>query len=126
MGSAADAVFHLLAVVMVAPGIDRAAVLPVMEQMQSDGLLFIAPLILAFFVGSGILALGFARAGVVSRTNPLLSLLAFALAVVGGSLATGHAGAARAVGLSVLALFSVSQAWLGMALWRRLSSGEGR
>ena len=126
MGSAADAVFHLLAAVMVAPGVDRAAVLPVMAQMQGGGLLVIAPLILAFFVGTGVLAHGFARAGVVSRANPLLSLLALALAGLGGSLAAGHADAARAVGLSVLALVSLSQAWMGAALWRRPAAGEGR
>jgi len=126
MGSAADAVFHLLAVVMVGPGIDRAASLPVMERMQGAGLLFIAPLILAFFVGSGVLALGFARAGVVSRANPFLLVLAVALAVVGGFLAAGNVGAARAVGLAVLGLVSGSQTWLGVGLWRRLSAGDRR
>jgi hypothetical protein len=118
MGSAADAVFHLLAVVMVGPGIDRAAVLPVMEQMQSGGLLAIAPLLLAFFVGSGVLAHGFARAGVASRASVWLIAFALALAIVGGSLAAGNAGAARAVGLGVLGLVSASQAWLGAALLR--------
>ena len=125
MGSAADAVFHLLAVEMVGPGIDRSAVLPVMVRMQGAGLLFIAPLILAFFLGSGVLALGFARAGVVPRANPFLWVLAVALAVIGGSLAAGHAGAAHAVGLGVLGLVSASQAWLGVALWRRPSAGDG-
>lgn len=125
MGSAADAVFHLLAVVMVGPGIDRAAVLPVMEQMQGGGLRYIAPMLLAYFAGAGVLALGFARAGVVPRTNPLLFVLAVALAAVGGSLAAGHASAARAVGLGVLGLVSLSQAWLGLALCRRPAAGSG-
>ncbi len=117
MGSAADAVFHLLAAEMVAPGVDRAAVLPVMARMQGAGLLFIAPLILAFFAGSAVLTHGFVRAGVVSRANPLLLALALALALIGGPLAAGTA-AARAVGLAVLGLVSASQAWLGLALWR--------
>ena len=119
MGSAADAVFHLLAVEMVGAGIDRAGVLPVMERMQAAGLLFIAPLILAFFAGSGVLALGFARAGVVSRTNPILLVLAVALAAIGAAFAAGNAAAARAVGLCVLGLVSASQAWIGLGLWRR-------
>jgi hypothetical protein len=126
MGSAADAVFHLLAVVMVGPGIDRAAMLPVMEQMQGGGLLYIAPLLLAFFVGSFVLALGFARAGVVSRANPLLSLLALALAIIGGPLSAGNASAARALGLAVLALVSASQAWMGFALWRKPAASAAR
>ena len=125
MGSAADAVFHLLAVEMVGAGIDRAAVLPVMARMQGAGLLYIAPLLLSFFLGSGVLALGFARAGVVPRANPLLLLLAAALAVLGGALAAGNAAAARAVGLAVLGLVSASQAWLGIALWRRPAAGSG-
>lgn len=126
MGSAADAVFHLLAVVMVAPGIDRAAVLPVMEQMQGGGLRYIAPMLLAYFAGAGVLALGFARAGVVPRANPLSFLLAIALAAVGGPLAAGNPNAARAVGLGVLGLVSLSQAWLGLALWRHPAAGAER
>jgi hypothetical protein len=123
MGSAADAVFHLLAAEMVAPGVDRTAVLPVMARMQGAGLLFIAPLILAFFAGSGVLGLGFVRAGVVPRGNLLLLAAAVALAVIGGPLAAGGT-AARAVGLAVLGLVSASQAWLGIGLWRRPAPGR--
>jgi hypothetical protein len=119
MGSAADAVFHLLAAEMVAPGVDRAAMLPVMARMQGAGLLFIAPLILCFFAGSAVLAAGFARAGAAPRASALLLAVALGLAVVFGPLASGNAGAARAVGLGVLGLVSASQAWLGLALWRR-------
>jgi hypothetical protein len=125
MGSAADAVFHLLAVEMVAPGVDRAAMLPVMARMQSAGLVYIAPLILAFFAGSAVLAHGFVRAGVVPRANLVLLALAAAVAVTLGPLAAGSA-AARAVGLAVLGLVSASQAWLGLALGRRsLAGGAG-
>lgn len=123
MGSAADAVFHLLAVAMVAPGVDVRAMLPVMEQMQGPGLRFIAPLLVAFFVGSGVLAHGFARAGFVSRVNPVLLGLAFALAAVGGPLAVGKPAAARAVGLGVLGLVSLQQAWLGVSLWQKPRAG---
>jgi hypothetical protein len=125
MGSAADAVFHLLAVEMVGAGIDRAAVLPVMERMQGAELVMIAPLIAAFFLGSGVLALGFSRAGVVPPGNPLLIVLALALAVIGGPLAAGNPGAARALGLTVLGLVSASQAWLGLGLWRPSPAGGG-
>jgi hypothetical protein len=125
MGSAADAVFHLLAAEMTAPGIDRAAMLPVMARMQSAGLLYIAPLILCFFAGSAVLALGFARAGAVPRANPGLLAAALALAVILGPLASGNPGAGRAVGLAVLGLVSASQAWLGLALWRPPAEGGG-
>ena len=123
MGSAADAVFHLLAVEMVAPGVDRLAVLPVMARMQDAGLLYIAPLILCFFAGSAVLAAGFESAGVVSRGSLILLVVAVALAFIGGPLASGNAGAARVLGLAVLGLVSASQVWLGLALWRRPSAG---
>jgi hypothetical protein len=125
MGSAADAVFHLLAAEMVAPGVDRAAMLPVMARMQGAGLLYIAPLILCFFAGSAVLALGFLRAGAVPRANPGLLATALALAVVVGPLASGNAGAARALALAVLGLVAASQAWLGLALWRPPANGGG-
>jgi hypothetical protein len=103
MGSAADAILHLLAVEMVAPGIDRTAMVPVMERMQGPNLVLLAPLILAFFVGSLVLAIGFVRAGLVSRWNPWLFALAPPALALGG-------------GLALLACVSASQAWLGVAL----------
>ncbi len=105
MGSAADAILHLLAVEMVAPGIDRTAMVPVMVRMQGPNLALLAPLILAFFVGSIVLAIGFVRAGLVSRWNPWLFALALPALALGG-------------GLALLACVSASQAWLGVALLR--------
>ena len=100
MGSAADAVLHLLAVEMVAPGIDREAMIPVMERMQGPNLALLGPLIAAFFAGSVVLSIGFARAGLVSRWNPWLFALALPALALGG-------------GLALLACVSASQAWLG-------------
>jgi hypothetical protein len=108
-GSAADAVLHLLAVEMTAPGIDREAMIPVMERMQGPNLALLGPLIAAFFLGSLLLALGGARAGVVSRWNPLLFGLALPAAALGG-------------GLALLACVCASQARLGVALFRRGSA----
>jgi hypothetical protein len=105
MGSAADAVLHLLALEMVAPGIDRGAMVPVMERMQGSNLLLLGPLIAAFFAGSLALAVGAARAGSVPRWNPLLFALAILALPLGG-------------GLALLACVSASQAWIGLALLR--------
>ena len=105
MGSAADAVLHLLAVEMVAPGIDREAMIPVMERMQGPNLALLGPLIAGFFAGSVVLSIGFARAGLVSRWNPWLFVLAVPALALGG-------------GLALLACVSASQAWLGAALLR--------
>jgi hypothetical protein len=103
---------------MVRPGIDRSAVLPLMERMQGAGLLFIAPLIAAFFLGSWLLSLGCVRADVLPRTQLGCFGLALAVGVLGGALAAGDGPAARAVGLAVLASVSSGQAWIGFALRR--------
>ena len=118
MGSVADAVLHLLAYAMTAPGVDRAAVTPVMAFMQGPGLVVHAPMILSFFVGGPVLASALARIGVASRWNAPLHLIGVALAVVGGGLASAGWMSSRVVGLAVLATISVAQAWTGTALTR--------
>jgi hypothetical protein len=118
MGSAADAVLHLLAYAMTAPGLDRAALAPAMEFMQGRGLALLAPLLLAFFAGSGWLSVAFARAGAVSRWNPRLLLLAGLVALGGAALAARGVVSGRAVGLVALGLVSAAQGWLGIAIRR--------
>jgi hypothetical protein len=116
-GIAADAILHLVAFEMTAPGVDQAAMLPVMVQLQTTDLTFVLVFFLAFFLGAGALAGAASRAGLVSRWNPRLHGIAFAIAVVGGVL-LGPRGGGRAVGLVFLALVSVSIAWVGVALRR--------
>ena len=114
MGSAADAVFHLLAHAMATPGLDSAGFAALMQIMQGPGLRFILPLIAAFFVGSVWLSVALARIRLVPRWNPALYGLAVGIGVIGGVLGLP----ARAVGLTVLAPVAGAQAWLGVALAR--------
>jgi hypothetical protein len=114
---AADAIFHFVAYEMTAPGVDRAAMLPVMVQLQTTDLRYLLPLVLALFLGAGALAGGASRAGLVSRWNPRLHGIAFATAVAGGVL-LGPRGGGRLVGLTFLALVSASIAWVGAAVLR--------
>jgi hypothetical protein len=79
--------------------------IPVMERMQGPNLALLGPLIAAFFAGSLVLALGSARAGLVSRGSPWLLVLALPALALGG-------------GLALLACVSASQAWIGFALLR--------
>jgi len=60
-------------------------------------------------VGSIVLAVGAVRAGLVSRWNPWLFVLALPALALGG-------------GLALLACVSASQAWLGLSLLRRRSA----
>lgn len=119
MGSAADAVLHLLGFAMTAPGVDRDAAIPVMQFMQVPGLAALAPLIAAFFAGGAWLSVAFARAGVVTAANPWLYATAAGIAVAGGLVASAGFATSRAVGLAFLAAVSAAQAWLGVALARR-------
>src|SRR5262249_54207669 len=88
MGSAVDAVLHLLAYAMTEPGLQTGSLVRVMAFMQGPGLLLISPLIACFFIGSGWLPFALARAGMVARPSARLPLGAVAVAVVLGAIAS--------------------------------------
>jgi hypothetical protein len=119
MGSAADAVLHLLAFAMTAPGLDRASLVPVMSFMQGPGLVIVAPLIVGFFAGGVMLSRCLAAARVVSPWNVRLHGIALGVAILGGAAAGARLVSARLVGLAVLGLVAAAQAWIGIALSRR-------
>ena len=118
MGSAADAVFHLIAWAMTSSGLDQSGFVALMQIVQGPGLRFILPLIAAFFVGSVWLSTALARRGLVSRWNPGLHGLALGVAVVGGWLAPRVGIEPRTVGLAFLGGVGGAQAWVGIALAR--------
>jgi hypothetical protein len=124
MGSAADAIFHLLAYYMTAPGMDVDAMLPLMAHMQGPGLALLAPMILAFFVGAATLAVACWRAGLVTGRNPLLHLAALAVAFSGPLAVRVDRSLARVVGLTVLLLVSASLVGIGRALGSAMSRGR--
>src|ERR1041384_1045695 len=69
MGSAMDAVFHLLAYAMTMPGLEPSSLLKVMAFMQGPGLRLVAPFILGFFVGGVFLSIALAKSGAVSKAS---------------------------------------------------------
>jgi hypothetical protein len=109
MGSAADAVFHLFAYEMTAPGAPQAALLPVMARMQGPGLVWILPLVACFFLGTGWLLRAALRAGPAPGARIVWLGLVALVALLLGLAAAGRIGGGRAVGLCVLALLSASQ-----------------
>lgn len=120
-GLAADAVYHLLAFEMTAPGVTREAMLPVMDRFQSGDLVFVAPQLLALLAGVGGLAWVSARAGLAPRRAPLWVGLALAAAVVGGAAVRAAGLPRRAVAMTVLGAFSLAIVELGASLWRARS-----
>ena len=115
MGSAADSVFHWLAVEMTAPGVSRGAMLPVMARMQGPALVVVAPLIAAFFLGTWVLAVTAARARWVPRACAALALLSPLVIAVRAIPGVG----ARTAGLLFLACVCASQAWIALGLGGR-------
>jgi hypothetical protein len=117
-GDAADAIYHQMAYEMVRPGVDRDAMVPVMQRMQSVDLRYLVPMIVAFILGCVALSIGAARSGIVPKWNPLLYVLALAIAAVLGPMANTIGITSRLIGLICLGLLSLSVAWIGLGLWR--------
>jgi len=118
MGSAMDAVFHLVAYAMTMPGLELSSLLKVMAFMQGPGLRLVAPFIVSFFVGGICLSIALSKKRSVSKAGAYMYLIAVGVAVVGGAAASRGLIASRVVGLSVLAAVSISQALLGLELSR--------
>jgi|SRR5215467_1821297 len=121
MGSAMDAVFHLLAYAMTRPGLEPASLLQVMAFMQGPGLRLVAPFIASFFLGGVVLSIALAKKGDVSKASGWIYLAALGVAAAGAAAASDGIISSRAVGLSVLAAVSMAQAALGLEL-----AGRGR
>jgi len=118
MGSAMDAVFHLVAYAMTMPGLELSSLLKVMAFMQGPGLRLVAPFIVSFFIGGVCLSIALSKKRTVSKASGYMYLIAVGIAVVGGAVASRGFIASRLVGLSVLAAVSISQALLGLELSR--------
>jgi hypothetical protein len=108
MGSAADAIFHLVAYEMTAPGVDTSAMVPVMQALQGPDLMLLAPMIVAFFAGHGVVAWSSRKLHELGKVSWLLTLSVPLVLVAGAAAQRGQLLSARALGLTVLALVSLS------------------
>lgn len=118
LGSAADAVLHLLAYAMTARGIDTRAMTPVMKFMQGPGLWLLAPLLIGFFAGGPWLSVALSRAGIASQRSLTLHWTSLVVLVIGGPLAAQGFVPARLAGWLFLGCVSAAQAWVGAELYR--------
>ena len=116
MGSAMDAVFHLVAYAMTMPGLEPGSLLQVMAFMQGPGLRLVAPFIVSFFVGGIFLAVALRKEGAISRAGEYFYATALGVAVAGAAAASSGIVPQRAVGLSVLAAISMAQICVGLEL----------
>jgi len=118
MGSAIDAVFHLVAYAMTMPGLEPGSLLKVMTFLQGPGLRLVAPFILGFFIGGVFLSVSLAKSGAISKASAYMYLLMVGIAVLGGAAASAGILPSRIVGLSVLGAVSISQMLIGFELSR--------
>jgi len=116
MGSAADAIFHLVAYEMTAPGIALEAVAPVMRRLQGKDLALLLPFVAAFFLGHALLVAALRKRGRVATLGAYV-LAAAPLIIIVGAPAT-HAGFAtgRLVALAFLGLVAGSLALVGLSV----------
>jgi hypothetical protein len=119
IGSGIDAIFHLVAYAMTAPGLERAPLLQVMTYMQGPGLRLVAPFIISFFVGGVCLSIALMKERRISKASVYMDLAAMGIALAGGWGASRGFVSSRAVGLTVLAAVSLAQVILGLEWGRR-------
>jgi hypothetical protein len=118
MGMAMDAVYHLTAYYLTVDGVAAEAVLEPMRLMQSDGLAFLVPLLLPFFVGGWVYASGLRREGRTSRWPGRVFAAAFLVAAAGAGVATATEGGRHTVVLAFLGLIALGYARTGLDLFR--------
>jgi catechol 2,3-dioxygenase-like lactoylglutathione lyase family enzyme len=118
MGSAADAVYHLVAYEMTAPGIETDAMRLVQQRLQGPDLALLLPFVAAFFAGHALLVLGLARRGYAPRAGRALLAAVPVVATAGALAASAGLVPARWVGLAALAAQSGSLAAAAVGLCR--------
>jgi hypothetical protein len=126
MGSAADAIFHLVAVEMTAPGIDRAAMATVMRRLQGPDLRLLLPFVAALFIGHVVVVAARSKADWGARCAFWLLACSPALAGFSATLARFEWVSNRVVGLTVLGIFSSSLALVGLSMARVEGARSGQ
>lgn len=118
MGMCADAFFHLLAYFMTDPAVNiQEDVVMVMQFMQTQGIAFLLPLLLPFFIGSLVLAIGLHHQTVVSKIPQLIFIAAFLVGITGAVIVNKFLGYGKPVlVLTILGLFAFGQILIGWEL----------
>jgi len=116
MGMCADAFFHLVAYYMTAEGVTKEAVLAPMTLLQTEGIMFLVPLMIPFLVGGMIYAAGTRKAGLVSATPAWFFWMALVVVVVGAGVVSVTGQGRQMVALSFLGLVALGYGWIGFEL----------
>lgn len=116
LGLCSDAFFHLLAWFMTDNSVTiQADVIRVMDFMQTDGVTFLLPILLPFFAGNLILAIGLNRQKIVSKNPQFILITALLVGVLSEVVVSKIIGyRIPGVMLVVLGLFAVAQVLIGL------------
>ena len=123
MGSAADAVFHLVAYEMADPAVMSEAMAPVMRRLQGPDLGLLLPFVVAFFSGSAVLAVARRKGGTFARVGFLALIAAPAVLLAGAPLVRFGLLAGRVVGLAFLGAIAGSLAMMGLSMATEREAG---
>ena len=117
IGVCMDALFHLVAYYLTADGVRPVAVLEPMRLLQTKGLAFLVPLLVALIVGGVVCAVGLWRADVTTARPWQIITGGIVVGVIGGALAaTGPAAWRRPLVLTFLVLLALGYRWIGLDL----------
>jgi len=114
LGLCSDAFFHLLAWFMTDNSVSiQRDVVRVMEFMQTEGVRFLIPLLLPFFVGGLLLAIGLRKQRLTSSLPAYVITIAFLLAILMVIGTKTHIYKVPVPVLFILGIFAIGQAIIG-------------
>ena len=119
MGMCADAFFHLLAWFMTDESVTiQKDVVKVMDFMQTDALIFLIPLLLAFFIGSILITIGLNKQGAISAIPKRILIIALSIGLLGAIIGETFSITIPFLTLIVLGMFATGQALAGFELMK--------
>jgi hypothetical protein len=116
LGLCSDAFFHLLAYFMTDDSVTiQQDVVQVMDFMQTTGVAFLLPILLPFFIGSLVLAMGLNKQLLITRTSMLIIITSFSIGILGALAKKTQIGEPAPM-IVTLGLFAIGQAFIGLDL----------
>ena len=116
LGLCSDAFFHLLAYFMTDNSVTiQRDVVRVMDFMQTSGVAILLPILLPFFIGSLVLAIGLGRQSLITRASKYIIITAFSIGILSALAKQTHI-CEPAPMIITLGLFAIGQAFIGFDL----------
>jgi hypothetical protein len=121
LGLCSDAFFHLLAYFMTDNAVTiQKDVIKVMDYMQTTGVVILLPILLPFFIGGLVMAIGLCQQNNVDKLPVRILVSAFAVGIVGAIITkTIIPIDAKVFSMTVLGLFAAGHAAIGIQVARK-------